>query len=343
MTSTDHETLPGETNRAALAARPCIQPWFEFGLRRGQDQRFRDLRERYPFVGPVLVEVPGCDHIWMMNRGDDNVCQTFFFFGEGAYETLSTILFGQLAQQTGNILDVGGHTGLYSLIAAKANPGATVHYFEVMPQVAARAAENFEISGVHPRVRQNTVGVSRSVGTMEVHFNENQPMWTGASLENIQQRVSMKGAVAREVPVTSLDAYWAQNGQARMGLMKIDVEDHETEVFEGAAEMLAACQPYILSEILSKEKLRSYTQLLRTKGYAHLYEIDDANLKLRALDPNLKYDTGEAYTFGQYHNVLFSVQPLSRSFCARLADTIGNSRLARNALSVYRPRIPGHG
>jgi FkbM family methyltransferase len=282
----------------------------------------------------VLVEVPGCDHIWMMNHGDDNVCQTYFYYGEGSYESLSTVLFGHLARQARNVLDVGGHTGLFTLIAAKADPVTNLHYFEVMPQIATRAKENFLISGIDSRVRVNNLGVSRTKGEMTVYFNENQPMWTGASLESLERRRAMPGAVETKVKVTTLDDYWTECGRPVMGLMKIDVEDHEIPVFEGATEMLKTCRPFIVSEILSEQKLRDYAAFLGRLGYAHVYEIDDSALKLRELDVDLKYTRGKPYVFKEYHNVLFSPKTLSRRFFDTLSTTLARSKLGRSAIAV---------
>ncbi|WP_240482155.1 FkbM family methyltransferase [Ruegeria marisrubri] len=207
-------------------------------------------------------------------------------------------------------MDLGGHTGLFSLIAASADPAVQVHYFEIMPLIAKRGQTNARISGLSDRITVNNIGLSRAEGKMEVHFNERWPLWTGASLEAIKERVSLKGAQTLEVPVTTLDKYWESNGRFPCSLAKLDVEGHEQAVFEGGAEFLRKNKPVLMCEILSLENLVDFHETLKTLGYDRVYEIDDRNYRIRELGPDLAYADGKPYEFSEYHNALFCAEPL---------------------------------
>ena len=116
-----------EKNIRALEARPVLNPRFNTRSIKGTLEQFQKLRSEYSYSGPVNVVVPGCKAFTTYNNNDDNVAQTYFYFGEGSYESLSTLLFGALAKKTRQVLDVGGHTGLFSLIATSTNPLALGH------------------------------------------------------------------------------------------------------------------------------------------------------------------------------------------------------------------------
>lgn len=314
-------------NIEALVARPCLSPYFTSRSIKGHVPEFRKLREAHEYRGQVHVQVPGCDPITMYSDNDDNVALTYFYFGEGAYESLSVILFGLLARQARDVLDVGAHSGLFSLVAAAANPVTQVHYFELMPLVAERAEVNFAISGFDRRVHINNIGVSNVVGTMTAYYNEDQPLWTGASLENVHYAKRLGGMVQRELGVTTLDTYWMEQGRPQFRLMKIDVENHELAVFEGGTEMLETCKPFLICEVLSKKQFADFVDVLSGFGYEGIYVIDDDALMIREVDRDLAYKTGEPYEFQTYHNVLFSANKLHQLFFNDLRRVLAISRL----------------
>ena len=164
-------------------------------------------------------------------------------------------------------MDLGGHTGLFSLIAASSNKQTIAHYFEIMPLIAERARINARISGLAGRVKLNNVGLSRTSGRMIVRYNKKWPMWTGASLEEISERDRLKGAIQRDVEVTRLDDYWNTHGRFECSLAKLDVEGHELAVFEGAEEFLRVNQPVLMCEILAQKDIENVSNALSAFGY----------------------------------------------------------------------------
>jgi len=84
-----------EKQLSALAARPLLQPGFRSSGIKGHIPPFRKLREEYHYTGPVGVRVPGCPPFTMYCDADDNVAQTFFYYGDGASESMSMILFAR--------------------------------------------------------------------------------------------------------------------------------------------------------------------------------------------------------------------------------------------------------
>ncbi|WMS42272.1 FkbM family methyltransferase [Acuticoccus sp. MNP-M23] len=286
------------------------------------------------YHGPVDVRVPGVMPMTMWVEDDDNVARTFFYFGEGSYECLTMILFGQLAKTTRMVWDIGGHTGLFSLVAARSNWATEVHYFEILEHIRARAAVNFAISNVADKVTIVPKGVSRESGEVSVFFDEAETMWTGASIEALPNRLKRKGVVEKTVPVTSIDDHWESLGRPQVGLVKIDVENHEVPALQGAKAFLSHNKPFLVLEILSRENLMEMVDVLRPHGYAAVYVIDDTNIAIHEYSMDLKDHKGDDYEFREYHNVLISRTKLHRNFRDQLAQVIAASPIGAGAIGV---------
>jgi len=325
-----------EKQLSALAARPLLKPGFRQSSVKGHIPTFRQLREDHHYTGPVDVRIPGCPPFTMYCDGDDNVAQTFFFYGDGAYETLSMVLFAQLARRTGHVLDIGGHTGVFALSAAKSNPACKVHYFDIVPAVKERAAVNVRISGLQNSIRINLCGMSSKSGVMDAHVNVNQALWTGASLESLPERVRQKGAQVEKVSVTTIDEYWKENRRPQIGLIKIDVENHELEVFKGGHEMLSEQLPFILCEVLSAKQFGDFQDTLSALGYGAFYEIRDSDLTVHEVTANLKYRNGSDYQFKEYHNVLVAKHKFSSHFFEDIAGILSCSSIGIAKLNPAR-------
>lgn len=291
-------------------------------MRKPTDQEVRSVREGNIYHGPVLVQVPGAKDFWMHSQNDDNVCLNYFYCGRGCYETMSTVTFALLSKDATNVMDLGGHTGLFSFIAASSSELTTAHYFEIMPLIAERARINAQISGLAERVKINNVGLSRTSGRMNVRYNEKWPMWTGASLEAIVERDRLKGAVQSEVHVTKLDDYWNVHGRFECPLVKLDVEGHELAVFEGAEQFLRVNKPVLMCEILSQQEIENFSSALKPFGYDRVYEIDDRRYQLKEIGSDLTYKEGGKYEFTEFHNALFSAGPLRADLPAQIASEL---------------------
>ncbi|MGC5167001.1 FkbM family methyltransferase [Luteimicrobium sp. DT211] len=300
-------SAPRRGTREAVSAH-AARPWLAAGRSiptRVQSPDLRALRRAHPYTGPVLVQVGEGRPAWMWFDEDDLVAAVSFWFGPNAYESLSTALFSALAPGAGHVLDVGAHTGIFSLVAGASAPDVVVHAFEVVDRIARRTGTNVRLSGLEDRVRVHAVGVSSAPGTMTLHRNAAVPMATGSSFEPFADRDAAKGAATTEVEVTTLDAWWEGEGRPRVGLMKIDVERHESHVLAGARELLTTEQPVLLAEVLSRDDFATLYGLLGERGYTRAWAVDDDAGLAYPVAPDLTYGSGADYAYTRYHNVLF--------------------------------------
>lgn len=96
--------------------------------------------------GTVKAKLPNGRTLRLWSQGDDWVSSQVFWHGWNAYETETLNLFFKLASDAEVMLDVGAHVGLFSLVAAHANPSARVFAFEPVATTYRRLHSNVALN-----------------------------------------------------------------------------------------------------------------------------------------------------------------------------------------------------
>jgi hypothetical protein len=78
--------------------------------------------------------------------------------------------FARFARNSRRIVDVGAHTGIYSLFACALNSSCVVFAFEPFPPIYARLVENIRLNGFESRIRSFQAAVSDADGTGRLHI-----------------------------------------------------------------------------------------------------------------------------------------------------------------------------
>jgi FkbM family methyltransferase len=163
-----------------------------------------------------------------------------------AWEQLS-----RYAQAT--LIDVGAHTGCYTLLA-KHHPDLTVHAFEPVPLTAEVLLENVHLNDLDERVTVNQMGVS-SYNGLGVLNAVRSPAGSGISMVN-GTPAHHKDIIESPVKVITIDDYVALN-QIKPTLIKCDVEGSELFVLRGAKRTIKEYTPFLLLEY-SQENTNQY-------------------------------------------------------------------------------------
>ena len=171
---------------------------------------------------PVQME---CDLTKLLQR------QLYFF---GGYEEENCAYWIERAREAQVIFDVGANVGLYSLLAASANPAAEVHAFEPTPEIFSGFTNNIRLNNL-TRITANHAAVGRENGSVFLQ------LCTGADGANEgmnyvdQQRHSSNDYEVRSV---TLDQYCLDHGIERIDLLKMDIEGGEYNALMGSERLL---------------------------------------------------------------------------------------------------------
>lgn len=290
-------------NERALRERPFLAPDYRFRPVSVHDEDFQAIKRQYPFFGYVDVEVEGVQPFLMFSNNDDQVAQTYFWYGPDAFESLSLRIWRELARQSGHIFDVGAFTGVYSLTAANANRGAQIHSFEPIKRIFGRLVVNLAVNRLGQRIKAHNLALSDTDGHMNMNLSQGYlKLDTGASLI---QKHGKEIILREQIETSRFDTFAERHGVAGMDLVKIDVEQAEKMVIEGMMDSLGEHRPHLLIEVVSVDNLRHLSDILSPLGY-HFALIDDDQQKVHL-------DDFEAHTMTC--NVLFSTMDELRDFC----------------------------
>ncbi len=195
---------------------------------------------------------------------------------QGVYDLPLTEALTRLADPGETALDLGANIGYASLVLARAvGPQGRVICFEpnpaLLPLLRANV-ENWSHLPVAP-IQIEPVAVSDTNGDGVLGFPDEYAQNQGvATLEG--------GSGGIPVSVRRLDSF----GISSVGVMKVDVEGHETSVFSGAESLLAGKR---IRDILFEEHdaypARSH-QMLLGHGY-HIFRLTRSTFRPLLLPP----------------------------------------------------------
>jgi FkbM family methyltransferase len=235
----------------------------------------QELMAKPAFSGFVEVGfLKGVSVSMFICRNDDGVALRCLW--NGVFEPMSLALWSVLASRAACVLDVGAHSGIYSLVANAVNPQASVVSIEPLPLNFARLSLNLRANDFNTDFTVNTA-VSDTDGI--VPFNVASAAWYLSSGGSIGEET-----LDSSIPVncTTLDNI-VTSGALGPTLMKIDVEGHELKALQGASTFLDAHGPDIILESVFNQDTDALQELLTSRGYG-FYVIQDDLLALEPVD-----------------------------------------------------------
>jgi len=191
--------------------------------------------------------------------------------------------FAKFARDSRRIVDIGAHTGIYSLFACALNSSCEVFAFEPFPPIYARLAENIRLNGFESRIRSFQAAVSDAGGNGRLHI-----------ARDVTMCALSESSGELEVPLVTLDQIIPIDGGT--GLVKMDVEGHENRVFRGMERVVQNSHPVIIFECNPGAAAADVDEWLRQRGY-HIFSLIDGIVEeISELRP-------ERFEFGN-HNFL---------------------------------------
>lgn len=169
------------------------------------------------------------------------------------------------------VIDVGANVGQFAVAAASLFKEITLIPIEPDPRVAAKLRTNLS-----PQVREHIIvtAVGDTTGTAVFHVNRDRQVSSLLELGSARLDAFPGSIVVEEiiVPVTTLDALFANRSLAGPILLKIDVQGFEDRVITGASDFLARVSWVLMEVSFSKlyegeRHFNSILELMASKGF----------------------------------------------------------------------------
>ncbi|MDA0675699.1 MAG: FkbM family methyltransferase [Proteobacteria bacterium] len=159
---------------------------------------------------------------------------------EPVYEPETSALLDRLVGDTETVFDIGANWGWYALLIAS-RPGfaGTVHAFEPFPSTFDDLRRTVDQCGLAERIRCHRLALAAASGEADMAFSDG----VQSGLARLGETGGVKGTPAR-VQLARLDDL----GLAPPAVIKIDAEDHELAVLEGARATLGRARPLVVFE-----------------------------------------------------------------------------------------------
>ncbi len=153
----------------------------------------------------------------------------------GYWETFVDDVLAALVRPGDTFVDAGSNMGYYTIkVGGRVGPTGRVFAFEANPQMFAFVNENININGMAGRDRAFNAALGAEAGHLLFCHDPSHP---GGGTVLLPTEATPPGLDIQTVPVVSLDS--ALPADARIDLMKIDVEGFEVPVFRGMQQLMA--------------------------------------------------------------------------------------------------------
>tara|TARA_B100000035_G_scaffold108459_2_gene92020 strand:+ start:2784 stop:3713 length:930 start_codon:yes stop_codon:yes gene_type:complete len=232
----------------------------------------KELLKMPPYYDWVKCKVTDSDFFHMFLCGnDDGVAMRFFW--NSAYEHCTLYLWNIIAKRVKKdflILDIGAHTGSYSLAAKTANKETTVvsiepHIFNVARLIVNLKGNGLKTNNVVSGAISDVNGSKRFSISTKIDY-----LGSGGSLGE------KNGALSTNVNCYSLDSLIPSNNHDKIGLIKIDTEGHEVECLLGAHSILNQSSPIIFFECNTQKIISDLEKIFKSLDYV-FFALDDLN------------------------------------------------------------------
>ncbi len=247
---------------------------------------------RIPVTGIVHVTIDSKTEIVYRSGLMDHLGRALFFGNATAWEPEILRVLPTLARLSPGVLDVGAHTGLFTLIALAANPKARAVAVEPVMANAQLLQANLDANHMATRCILCVAAVADQPGVVSFDRGPVEIPMTSSI------RTAEPDADVYRVPAVNLDtiARWLPT----VDLIKVDVEGFEHLVLAGGRELFAASRPTLIVECLPGSRIGEFDSFLDQLGYQRFHLLPSHAEPIDRVHPTAD---------GPSHNYLLAARP----------------------------------
>lgn len=237
----------------------------------------KEVLPRWRLSGRIPLQV-GQLKFYMFAECDDFLVDTLFY--DTIDEKPELILFSDFAKCSKTIFDIGANTGVFSVLASKANGEAEIFAIEPYSVNATRLKKNLEFNAIgNVQVKEIAVGSIDTELLLSVPSDKRICQVSSVNRE-FSKNFFSKEVIFEEVrvPCRTIDSIVQAGKISLIDLIKIDVETHEIEVFKGGGNTIRDNRPIIFCEVfVDEERELFFNDFLKSYDY-YLFLITPVGL-----------------------------------------------------------------
>jgi FkbM family methyltransferase len=208
--------------------------------------RSRRIYSHVPYKGIVTVDC-GAGRNFRIRSEGHNIENGLYWDGLFAHEPASMRAWVERAASAEVVFDIGANSGVFCLAAAAAG-ARLVHAFEPLPRVHRILAGNVALNPAFP-ITTWPVAIGAEDGSADI-FDPGGDAPTSASLSAEFAAAHFGDLPSSRIDVRTVDSICRERGIRTLDLVKIDVEGYEEPALRGMRDMVSACRPVLLMEVL---------------------------------------------------------------------------------------------
>jgi len=196
-------------------------------------------------------------------------------FGNFEGETLR--LWYEISKEVkGLVLDIGAHSGIYSLVAASANKQCSIVAFEPHPNNFDLLCKNIQINEFS-NITSDNRAISNKTGKV-TFYNDGGFTSSGFTLIN-HRYVDPESSTISCAAISFKEYLESNNKEQILSLVKLDIERAELIVLRDGIERLQKDQTIIFCEILDRESIFPIQSLFNKIDYVFI-NVNDKKKRL---------------------------------------------------------------
>ncbi len=142
-----------------------------------------------------------------------------------------------------NVIDIGAHIGLFSIIASKiVGDGGKVYAFEPSPTTHAFLQQTIKLNKAENSIQTFKNAVSSKAGTTKFYISDDVVDNSNSLVSYLDDR-KLKGI---DIVLTTVDDFVAEKKIKQLSFIKIDVEGAEYDTLRGAENTFKILRPYCM-------------------------------------------------------------------------------------------------
>jgi FkbM family methyltransferase len=279
-----------------------------------------NIIKRWPTAG--IVDCRFENYKFKFFSDCDDGLTYYIYYGLPYPERADLILFTELCKKSSVIIDIGANTGLFSILASKANSDAEIYSIEPYTTNAERLKINTKLNAFK-NINIFELAIGEEDGKTEIAIPQNKSVTDVASInKSFSANVypDMNWSI-QQVEIQKLDSFGEKNN-LRVDLIKCDVETLEMSVFKGATRILSHDKPTIIFECFLDEERRIFFNNILDKFQYFVYIILDQGV--------VHIKEGFTPTLGGLNYLITPVKPSKTFVSLKNIEELWNSLLIRS-------------